>query len=159
MPDIVVRRLEPADIPTCERILRGLPDWFGLEDVNRRYIGDLAVLPAFVACVGDDLLGFLAVRHHNSYTSEIEVLAVDRKAHRRGVGRALVDAAEADLRRRGSRLLEVKTLGPSHPDEGYRKTRAFYTALGFLPLEETNLWGPDQPSLIMVKVVVWDHWV
>ena len=52
MPDIVVRRLEPADIPTCERILRGLPDWFGFEDVNRRYIGDLSVLPALVACVG-----------------------------------------------------------------------------------------------------------
>ena len=153
MPDIVVRRLEPADIPTCERILRGLPDWFGFEDVNRRYIGDLSVLPALVACVGNDLLGFLAVRHHNPYTSEIEVLAVDRKAHRRGVGRALVDAAEGDLRKVGSRLLEVKTLGPSHPDEGYRKTRAFYTALGFLPLEETNLWGPDQPSLIMVKVL------
>ena len=78
---------------------------------------------------------------------------MDRQAHQQGVGRALVDAAEGDLRRRGSRLLEVKTLGPSHPDEGYRKTRAFYTALGFLPLEETNLWGPDQPSLIMVKVL------
>jgi len=153
MPDIVVRRLEPADIPTCERILRGLPDWFGFEDVNRRYIGDLSALPALVACVGNDLLGFLAIRHHNAYTSEIEVLAVDRKAHRRGVGRALVDAAEGDLRKGGSRLLEVKTLGPSHPDEGYRKTRASYTAMGFLPLEETNLWGPAQPSLIMVKIL------
>ncbi len=71
MPDIVVRPLEPADIPTCERILRGLPDWFGFEETNRRYIRDLSVLPAFVACVGNDLLGFLAVRHHNPYTSEI----------------------------------------------------------------------------------------
>ena len=48
----------------------------------------------------------------------------------------------------------LKTLGPSNPDEGYRKTREFYSALGFLPLEETTaFWGPEQPTLVMVKVL------
>ena len=35
---------------------------------------------------------------------------------------------------------------------GYKETRAFYSALGFTPLEETKaFWGKDNPCLIMVK--------
>jgi len=44
----------------------------------------------------------------------------------------------------------VKTLGPSHPDAGYARTRHFYEKCGFLPLEETDLWGDDNPCLFMV---------
>ncbi len=52
---------------------------------------------------------------------------------------------------RGLRLAHVKTLGPSDPDEGYARTRRFYSALGYLQLEETfDLW-PDTAALIMVK--------
>ena len=58
---------------------------------------------------------------------------------------------EADAVSRGVRLLEVKTLGPSHPDAGYALTRRFYEKRGFLPLEETDLWGEGTPCLIMVK--------
>jgi hypothetical protein len=48
----------------------------------------------------------------------------------------------------------VKTLAASHPDEGYRRTRAFYEAYGFRSLEEfPNLWGPDNPARQMIKVV------
>ena len=139
MPDILIRPLQPADIPTCDRILGGLPGWFGFRETNRRYIRDLSVLTAFVACDGRDVVGFLGLLRHNESTSEIEVMAVDAQAHRRGIGRALVDMAESDLRKCGARLLQVKTLGPSHLDEGYGKTRSFYAAMGFLSLEETNL--------------------
>jgi hypothetical protein len=67
-----------------------------------------------------------------------------------------VHEAEARLIADGVRLLQVKTLGPSMPDEGYGKTRAFYAALGFLPLEETMaFWGEENPTLIMVKALVW----
>jgi hypothetical protein len=49
-------------------------------------------------------------------------------------------------------MLQVKTLGPSHPDPFYRRTRAFYEAQGFVPLEETTaFWGEDNPTLVMVK--------
>jgi len=51
----------------------------------------------------------------------------------------------------GVELLTVKTLGPSHPDAGYAKTRAFYAACGFLPVVELlDLW-PGNPCLIMAK--------
>jgi hypothetical protein len=49
------------------------------------------------------------------------------------------------------RLLQVKTLGPSAEWEPYERTRRFYRALGFIPLEEhLHLW-PSDPALVMVK--------
>jgi GNAT superfamily N-acetyltransferase len=73
--------------------------------------------------------------------------------HRRGIGRALVAALEADLIAVGVKFLQVKTLGPSSPDPGYERTRQFYASAGFEPLEETaDLW-PGNPCLIMIKAL------
>ena len=63
----------------------------------------------------------------------------------------MLEAVERDAREGGVWLLEVKTLGPSHPDPGYARTRWFYEKMGFLALEETDLWGGGTPCLIMVK--------
>jgi GNAT superfamily N-acetyltransferase len=72
--------------------------------------------------------------------------------HRGGIGRRLVAAAEAWLRGQAVEYLQVKTLSPAHPDPGYSRTRAFYQALGFRPLEEFPLlWGAETPCLLMVK--------
>ena len=152
-PSYSVRRLKPDDIAACERLLAGLPDWFGFEETNRGYIHDLRTLPAYVAIAAGEVVGFLAIKSHTPAASEVHVLVVARDRHREGIGRALLDVAEGDLTRAGIRLLHVKTLGPSKLDAGYEKTRAFYSAMGFLPLEELELWGPDQPCLIMVKVL------
>ena len=64
-----------------------------------------------------------------------------------------MERAVADLTASGVRLLQVKTLGPSGASEEYAlDARAFYEAIGFLPLEErTDIWGPANPCLIMVK--------
>lgn len=149
---MLVRRLEPADIPSCERVLATLPDWFGIEESNRAYIRDLETLPAYVAEVDGAIAGFLAIKDHFPMSSEVHVLAVDRAQHRQGIGRALLAAAERDLVAASVRLLQVKTLGPSEPDQGYESTRSFYGALGFIPLEETAaFWGAENPTLIMVK--------
>ncbi len=59
-------------------------------------------------------------------------------------------------RAEGFSLLHVKTLAPtlSDPDPGYAATRAFYAAVGFLPLEELpQVWGPENPCLLMVMVL------
>ena len=48
----------------------------------------------------------------------------------------------------------MKTLAPSDPDPSYAATRAFYAAVGFLPLEELpQVWGPQNPCLLMVKAL------
>jgi GNAT superfamily N-acetyltransferase len=57
-------------------------------------------------------------------------MAVEPAMHRRGVGQALVGALEDDLVAHVE-LVQVKTLGPSHPDTGYARMRQFYTRVGF----------------------------
>jgi GNAT superfamily N-acetyltransferase len=132
----------------CREILGELPGWFGLEEANAGYERDVADLPTFA--VGDD--GFLALKLHTAEAAEVYVMGVRPDLHRRGVGTALLDAAEAYLRDRGVEFLQVKTLGPSRPSERYEQTRRFYQARGFTPLQElSEIWGPDNPCLVMVK--------
>jgi ribosomal protein S18 acetylase RimI-like enzyme len=132
----------------CREILRALPDWFGIEEAVDAYVRDVAGLPTFAA--GRD--GFLALKQHTDAAAEIYVMGVRPESHRRGLGTALLEAAEAFLREREVEYLQVKTLGPSLPDEGYAATRSFYGARGFRPLEElTAIWGEANPCLIMVK--------
>jgi GNAT superfamily N-acetyltransferase len=143
----------PDDLAECEAILRALPDWFGIEEAIEHYAADMRRMTTLVARRDGRLLGFLSLNRHNDSTVEIHVMAVDQEHHRQGVGRALVDAAERWSRERNYRLIEVKTLGPTHPSEHYRRTRAFYTAQGFLSLEELDGLWPGNPCLIMVKVL------
>jgi GNAT superfamily N-acetyltransferase len=132
----------------CEDVLRALPDWFGIEGSVRDYIRDVAALPFFAA--GRD--GFLALKLHTASAAEIYVMGIRPERQGEGLGTALVAAAEAFLRERGVEYLQVKTLGPSEPSEHYARTRSFYEARGFVPLEElTAIWGEENPCLIMVK--------
>ena len=98
-----------------------------------------------------EVVGALLIRRHYPESAEIHLLAVDPQLHRRGVGRALVEAVERDLVASGARMLQVKTLGPSYRDEHYARTLAFYRAMVFVPLQELNDLWPDNPCLILVK--------
>lgn len=145
-----------------DRLLRSLPEWFGIESAIVGYVAAAADLPTYLAWPAGGAAGgteerravgvLLAARHFPA-AAEIYLMAVDRAVHRRGVGRALVAALEGELRADGVRLLQVKTLGPTHPDTGYQRTRRFYASMGFEPLEEiVGLW-PGNPCLIMVKTL------
>lgn len=139
----------------CEDVLRALPDWFGIEDAIMRYAREIPDLPSFTA--RDEagcLRGFLSLRLHFPSAAEIVVMGVMPDSHLAGIGRALMKSAEEYLRSQDVVLLQVKTLGPSHPDPFYARTRAFYQRMGFHPLEETTLiWGVDNPCLILVKTL------
>jgi N-acetylglutamate synthase-like GNAT family acetyltransferase len=139
----------PADV---ERILARLPQWFGIEESNRSYVAAAAHLPSWAAVdERGDVVGVCLVRRHTDVAAEIELLAVLPELHRQGVGRQLVDAVGEKMRTQGVRLLQVKTFGPSGDSPEYERTRAFYFALGFLPLEErTDIWDEDNPCLISV---------
>jgi len=162
------------DPATVERLLRKLPTWFGIESSVLEYIESARRLPAYLAWPHGPAPGgsppglapgsppdlaagvLLAVRHFPR-SAEIYLLAVDPAVHRQGAGRALVTALESDLIADGVEFLQVKTLGPSHPDPGYVRTRRFYASVGFQPLEEiTGLW-PDNPCLIMIKTLPPGH--
>ncbi len=136
----------------CAPILRALPGWFGIESAVQHYLDEIDELPTFLALSEGQVAGFLALKVHTDYAGEIYVMGVRPEAHRRGTGRALVEAAEAWLREQDVEYLQVKTLGPSHPDPGYAKTRAFYAQMGFRPLEEfLTLWDEHNPCLLMIK--------
>jgi coenzyme F420-0:L-glutamate ligase / coenzyme F420-1:gamma-L-glutamate ligase len=148
----VAELVDPAERSRiAEAVLRDLPEWFGIEESTQMYVHDAAALPTFA--VGLDL-GFLCVKQHTSAAAEVYVMGVRRSHHRTGIGRALVAAAESWCRARGIRYLQVKTLGPSKADRGYKATRRFYEAVGFIALEELHgLWSHDNPTLILVKDV------
>ncbi|MGW4955744.1 GNAT family N-acetyltransferase [Nonomuraea sp. NPDC004186] len=133
------------------RLLDRLPTWFGIPEANAEYVESATRLPGLLAHAGAEVIGVLLYRRHFAEAAEIHLMAVSPGWHRRGVGRALVDAVTSDVRADGCRLLQVKTLGAKHPDPGYARTRAFYRAVGFLPLEETDDLWPGNPCLIMVK--------
>ena len=131
----------------CGAVLRDLPDWFGIEEATTAYIRDVAGLPMFA--IGDD--AFLALKVHNPRAAELYVMGVRRDRHRQGLGTSLLSAGEGYLRDHGVEYLQVKTLGPSDADPGYERTRRFYEAQGFVPLEELHgLWEAN-PCLLMVK--------
>lgn len=151
---IVIHAPEPRQAFVTEPILRALPDWFGIEESTRQYIQYTDDHPTFVAYEGEQAAGFLALLEHSAYSAEIYVMAVRPELHGKGIGRALVEAAEAWLRERRFEYLQVKTLADSDPDEGYKATRAFYRRLGFRPLEVfPTLWDSSNPCLQMIKKI------
>jgi GNAT superfamily N-acetyltransferase len=159
MPDVPAYRIaeatgSPELAAITDNLLAALPTWFGIPEANAEYVAAATRLPGHVAYAGADAVGILLYERHFPESAEIHLLAVDPAWHRKGIGRALVDALIDELRPTGCRLLQVKTLGPSRADAGYAKTREFYRAVGFLPLEELiDLW-PGNPCLVMVRPLV-----
>ena len=183
------------DPGTVERLLRSLPDWFGIESAVEGYVAAAARMPAYLAWPADasasanaseptrtsqppgisetagtsepanpsqpagasepadasQPAGALLAARHYPGAAEIYLMAVDPAVHRRGAGRALVAALEADLIADGVEFLQVKTLGPAYQDAGYERTRRFYAAVGFQPLEQIHGLWPGNPCLIMIK--------
>ena len=135
----------------CESILRALPQWFGIERALVEYLEEIEKLPTLLAFVKDKHTGFLTFKQHNKYAAELYVMGIYPKYQRCGIGSTLVRYTESILRQQNIEYWQVKTLGSSHPDPFYARTRAFYLAMGFRPLEEfTQLWK-DNPCLLMIK--------
>lgn len=80
-------------------------------------------------------------------------MAVHPARRHAGVGRAMIDALVAQLHGQDTRFLAVKTLSDRAAYEPYAQTRAFYEAMGFTPLMELDIWGPENPALLYVRPV------
>ena len=52
-----IRAFQSGDEHACERILRALPDWFGIEESLRRYVEDTKRYPTILAADGDEPSG------------------------------------------------------------------------------------------------------
>ncbi|MCG2725007.1 MAG: GNAT family N-acetyltransferase [Elusimicrobia bacterium] len=138
----------------CETILKALPDWFGIESAVRDYVLEVKNMPMFAAKNKNNIIGFISLKFHNANAAEIYVMGVLKNFHKQGIGKQLVLAAEKYLFEKQVRFFTVKTLSQSRDSAVYERTRKFYLAMGFQPIEEfKNLWGSDNPCLYMIKVL------
>jgi uncharacterized protein len=127
-----IRRAVPADAPVLARLMGdlGYPP-SGPEEVQER----LAAMSSradmvLVACRDSQPLAFatlhvMRVMHRPQPVGRLTALAVMEHVRGQGIGRALVEAAEATLAAAGCGLLEVTT------HERRTDAHAFYERLGF----------------------------
>ena len=142
------------DAEAVARLLRALPEWFGIESATQSYIEDARTFPTVLARADRQVVGALLWSRRYPESAEVHLMAVEPAYHRTGIGRRMLERAEEELRSDGVRYLQVKTLGPSRPDENYAHTRRFYEGCGFVPLEEMHgLWDEGNPTLILVKAL------
>ena len=138
----------------CEGILRALPDWFGIEESLVQYVKDADVMPTMLAKDNDLVVGFLTIKRHFPESAEIHCMGILPQYHRRGIGRLLIKALQNYITDKGVTILQVKTVSADRDCSAYAKTRAFYKAVGFLPLEIfPNLWDEANPCLVLIKQI------
>jgi GNAT superfamily N-acetyltransferase len=138
---LVLRVQDTGAGAICAEVLAALPEWFGFPESVAAYVALAECSPTVVATQDGRDCGILTLRIHSPYAAEIVVMGVLPDLHRGGIGRALLDRAQSWVAERDITFLQVKTLSPRHPDEGYAATRAFYFSCGFRPLEEMpELW-------------------
>ena len=151
---IEILPFEPGFATDCSALVEALPDWFGIPESNASYLRNLSRLPSWVALRDGVLVAAITLEPHFPGSFEVHFMAVRPEHHRQGIGRLLLAHLEATARQRGAQWLHVKTLAPSHPDPYYARTRAFYQAMGFAPLFESEaLFGPSNPAVVLVKAL------
>lgn len=145
------------------QIMNALPEWFSPpEDIVRKSVihREYHMIAAYEtatptrADAQSNIIGFAALKTHNSHTAEIYNLGVLREYHRQGIGHRLMDACVQYCKENHYKFLTVKTLDESAVYEPYNGTRAFYKSEGFIPLEVfTCIWDEENPCLYMIKVI------
>lgn len=132
--DVTLRALRPSDRAPIESILRRTGVFRPEEIAVALEVVDAALKdPAaytFSVAEGEGLLAGYACWGETPCTRgtfDLYWIATDPDLHGRGVGRRLMEAAEADMRRRSGRLCIIET--SSLPQ--YEPTRRFYLARGY----------------------------
>jgi GNAT superfamily N-acetyltransferase len=137
----------------CREVLESLPAWFGIPAAVESYVAAADGLP-MLACfdAAERVAGFVSVKTHTAVAAEVYVMGVKPAWRRHGIGRILIEAAARLAASQGAHFLTVKTLSPARVDPNYAETRAFYQAVGFLPIEGfPTLWGAENPCLLMLR--------
>jgi ribosomal protein S18 acetylase RimI-like enzyme len=148
---MVVRDLDHrTDANACDAIIGGLPEWFG----QAQGIADCAAAVrsqrGLVAVDTHGVVGFLTWETREG-GAEITWMAVRANARRCGFGRALLGGLVDRLRVDAVTELRVKTLSSRDPYPPYAETRAFYRANGFEEIDELDIWGPENPVVLLAR--------
>jgi ribosomal protein S18 acetylase RimI-like enzyme len=150
-----VRRIVRKDYDAINGIAEDLhPRWFtesALNEIKSAVREEKGV----VAIVDQKIVGFATyapIVHER--TVELTWIGVRSDLHRRGIGRALVNSLEEELRREGYEAIEVDTVAASVEYEPYARTRNFYHALGFadVRIEPSGYESGDDKLLLRRKI-------
>tara|TARA_Y100000590_G_C15672862_1_gene996899 strand:- start:530 stop:1000 length:471 start_codon:yes stop_codon:yes gene_type:complete len=136
----------------CEKILRSLPDWFGIEESIVQYIKDADKMPTMIVKNETEEIGFLTIKKHFKESADIHCMGILPQYHRKGIGIQLIKKVEIHLKNEGVKILQVKTISEESDCKFYAKSRQFYKSIGFIPLEVfPKLWDESNPCLQLVK--------
>jgi ribosomal protein S18 acetylase RimI-like enzyme len=149
---IIIQQPECGHPEPVERILRELPEWFGMEASLLEYVDAARTMPSLLAFDQGRAVGFLTIKRHFPESAEVFCVGILPAYHRRGIGSRLQAEAERWLASAGCRYVQVKTLAEAAKSESYARTRKFYRRMGFTPLEVfPDLWEEWNPCLMLVK--------
>jgi GNAT superfamily N-acetyltransferase len=108
-------------------------------------LGDLARIVEDDGVMVGFLLGFIAHSKHGSSVGYVHLVGIHPEHRRRGVGRLLYEAFEADCRTAGvSRMKAITTLG----NEG---SQIFHQVLGWDMVEIEDYAGPGRRRIVFTK--------
>ena len=140
-----------ADI--AGRVLKALPDWFGIPEAVESYIAESKGKTFFCAFDEEKPVGFLYLKETGRHTVELTVMGVLKEYHRHGVGRKLFAEARNEAKRSGYSFIQVKTVQMGRYDI-YDDTNCFYLSLGFKELEVfPTLWDECNPCQIYIMAI------
>lgn len=141
------------DAESAFQIAKMLPDFFnegGLKQIEKDTKNHLL----YGAYFEGEMMGFVTYKEINSDTVEMSWLGILPDKQGKGIGTDLVRRSLEDLSLK-YKVCEVKTLSDTDPYEPYKRTRAFYKSIGFIPIETIKSypdWG-DNPCQIFVKFI------
>ena len=134
----------------AREILEALPEWFEVPESRERYIRECREWFFAAAEQNGRPVGFLCLKETGKATAELAVTGVLKALHRRGIGRALFEAAKEYAVAAGYEFMQVKTVAEGLYED-YDRTNRFYRGLGFRELEVIpQVWDADNPCQIYV---------
>ena len=141
---------EEQKMAVVAKVLKDLPEWFGIPESTQAYIEGAKDLKVWAAFQESDLLGFVSLSYSSEDCAEIDCLGVKKAYQGRGIGSQLLATLESEANKNVD-FLQVKTLAQGS-NKDYDRTNVFYRSLGFKKLEIfPQLWGPQNPCQILIK--------
>ena len=107
---------------TCEKILRDLPEWFGIESSTKMYIEGVRDKFFIAYKDNDKYVGFASLEETSDISCDMYVIGVLKSHHKSGIGTKLVKALEDESRKMNKTYITVKTLSARSSDKNYEKT-------------------------------------
>ena len=138
-----VRPLTIQDADVCDTIMRGLPDFFSYEPGLADCAAAVRSQRGWVAELDGDVVGFATWQARTTTSAEITWIAVERERRHGGIGTAIIEALCRRTTPRGYKLaLAMTSARPKDEaiEDTYGPTRAFWSARGFHPLIELDIW-------------------